>query len=222
MAIPTLTWNIPTSPAVLLLAINCSNHAPAIEESRLLKLFSLLNFPLRHRLDELRPRLYRLAYSWCHDAALADDLAQEALIKALARSDQLRDVQALESWLFSILNNCWRDHLRARREFVDVDDLDDAIFDESPSQEQRYASRQTIQRVRLAIAGLPLGQRQVVTLVDIEECSYAQVARILDVPVGTVMSRLSRARQALKQHFMAEQAASDQAIRKQTTIRRIK
>jgi RNA polymerase sigma-70 factor (ECF subfamily) len=195
----------------------------ATEESCLLKLFSLLNFPLRRRLEELRPRLYRLAYSWCHDAALADDLAQDALIKALARSEQLRDAQALESWLFSILNNCWRDHLRARREFTDVDDLDDAIVDDAPSPEQRYASRQTIQRVRLAIAGLPLGQRQVVTLVDIEECGYAEVAAILGVPVGTVMSRLARARLALRRHFMTEQTQSERPITAdRAAIRRVK
>jgi len=196
---------------------------PATQELRLLKLFSLLNFPLRRRIEVLRPRLYRLAYSWCHDAALADDLAQEALIKALARGEQLRDEQALEGWLFSILNNCWRDHLRARREFTDVDDLDDAIVDDAPSPEQRYASRQTIQRVRLAIAGLPLGQRQVVTLVDIEECGYAEVAAILGVPVGTVMSRLARARQALRQHFMTEQTQGEQPLAaNRAALRRVK
>ena len=186
----------------------------------MLTLFSLFNFPLRRRLEELRPRLYRLAYSWCHDAALADDLAQEALIKALARSEQLRDAQALESWLFSILNNCWRDHLRGRREFADIADIDEAIVDEALSPEQRYASRQTVQRVRLAIAGLPIGQRQVITLVDIEECSYAAVAAILDLPVGTVMSRLARARQALRQHFMAEQ--TPQMTSQRAAIRRVK
>ena len=186
----------------------------------MLTLFSLFNFPLRRRLEELRPRLYRLAYSWCHDAALADDLAQEALIKALARSEQLRDAQALESWLFSILNNCWRDHLRGRREFADIADIDEAIVDEALSPEQRYASRQTVQRVRLAIAGLPIGQRQVITLVDIEECSYAAVAAILDLPVGTVMSRLARARQALRQHFMAEQ--TPQMTPQRAAIRRVK
>lgn len=185
-------------------------------------LFSLLNFPARRRLEALRPRLHRLAYAWCHDAVLADDLVQDCLAKALVRSDQLRDEQALESWLFSILNNCWRDHLRARREFVDVAELDAAIFSDAPGPEQNYASRQTTQRVRHAIASLPLGQRQVITLVDIEESTYAEVARILDVPVGTVMSRLSRARLALKQHFMADQAAGDQAIRSQMTIRRVK
>lgn len=167
--------------------------------------FSLLNFAARRRLEALRPRLHRLAYAWCHDAALADDLVQDTLAKALTRSEQLRDEQALESWLFSILNNCWRDHLRARRDFVDVSELDEAIYSEEPGPEQNYASRQTIQRVRHAIARLPIGQRQVITLVDIEECSYADVARILDVPVGTIMSRLSRARQALKQHLMADQ-----------------
>lgn len=185
-------------------------------------LFSLLNFPARRRLEALRPRLRRLAYAWCHDAALADDLVQDALAKALVRSEQLRDEQALESWLFSILNNCWRDHLRARREFLDVAELDEAIFSDEPGPEQRYASSQTVMRVRRAIACLPLGQRQVVTLVDIEECSYAEVAGILDVPVGTVMSRLSRARQSLKQQFMAEQAAAEQAVRNRPTIRRVK
>jgi RNA polymerase sigma-70 factor, ECF subfamily len=185
-------------------------------------LFSLLNFPTRRRLDALRPRLHRLAYAWCHDAVLADDLVQDTLTKALVRGDQLRDEQALESWLFTILNNCWRDHLRARREFLDMAELEETILSESPGPEQNYASNQTTQRVRHAIAGLPLGQRQAITLVDIEECTYAEVARILDVPVGTVMSRLSRARQALKQHFMAEQAASDLVVRKHTTIRRVK
>jgi RNA polymerase sigma-70 factor (ECF subfamily) len=165
------------------------------------KLFSLLNFAGRRRLEAMRPRLYRLAYAWCHDAALADDLVQDTLAKALTRGDQLRDEQALESWLFSVLNNVWRDHLRARREFLDVDELDEAIYSEEAGPEERYASRQTTQRVRRAIAALPLGQRQAITLVDIEELSYARVAEVLGIPVGTVMSRLARGRQALRGHL---------------------
>lgn len=187
------------------------------------KILSLLHFSARRRLEELRPRLVRLAYAWCHDAALADDLVQECLAKALGRWDQLRDEQALESWLFSILNNCWRDHLRGRKDFLDVEELDEVVLSEAPGPEQDYASRQTTRRVRRAIAGLPLGQRQVVTLVDIEECSYADVARILGVPVGTVMSRLHRARQSLREYFMAEQASADMAVRDfKTKIRRVK
>ena len=185
-------------------------------------LFSLLNFPARRRLEVLRPRLHRLAYAWCHDAALADDLVQDTLAKALTRSEQLRDEQALESWLFSILNNCWRDHLRARRDFVDVSELDEAIYSEEPGPEQHYASRQAVQRVRRAIARLPIGQRQVITLVDIEECGYADVARILEVPVGTIMSRLSRARQALKQHLSTDQTAPAERADGRPVIRRIK
>lgn len=178
-------------------------------------LFSLLNFPARRRLEAMRPRLYRLAYAWCHDHALADDLAQETVSKALARSSQLREEAAMEGWLFAILNNCWRDHLRGRRDFADVAEIDEVVFAHDDTPERLYAGRQAILRVRKAIAGLPVGQRQVVTLVDIEECTYAEVASILEVPVGTVMSRLARARQALKEKLMAEEAmATRPALRR--------
>lgn len=172
------------------------------------------NFSLRRRLEALRPRLCRLARSWCHDANLAEDLAQETLTRALSRSSQLRDEQALEGWLFSILNNAWRDHLRGRREHLDVDHLDELVLDQAPGPEENYASQQTVARVRRAIAALPLGQRQVVTLVDLEEFAYAEVAKILAVPVGTVMSRLSRARQTLKQHLMAESGSATPILRR--------
>ena len=168
---------------------------------------SLFSFSLRRRLTAMRPRLYRLAYAWCHDTHLADDLAQDALAKAFIRVDQLKDEAVLEGWLFAILNNCWRDHLRKRKEWVDLDDLDEAVLSHDDSPERLYASRQTTLRVRQSIARLPLGQRQVLTLVDIEECSYAQVSAILAIPVGTVMSRLSRARQGLKAAMIADESA---------------
>jgi len=166
---------------------------------------SLFDFPAHRRFTAMRPRLYRLAYAWCHDTHLADDLAQDALAKALTRIGQLREVQALEGWLFSILNNCWRDHLRSGREFEDIDEMDDLVFASEAGPEQQASRRQTRDRVRRAIACLPLGQRQVLTLVDIEECAYAQVAEILGIPVGTVMSRISRARQALRAHLENEE-----------------
>jgi len=173
--------------------------------------------PTRKRIEGMRPKLYRMAYAWCHDAHLADDLTQEALTKALGRSGQLRESEAVGAWLFTILNNCWRDHLRSRREFIDVDELNEVIFDQRPGPEDDYEQHQTCHRVRAAIASLPLAQRQVITLVDIEEHSYADVARILEVPVGTVMSRLTRARQALKSHLLAQEPAS-----RRSQIRRIK
>ena len=149
----------------------------------------------KQRLQESRQRLYRLAYSWCHDAALADDLAQETLEKALKKSGQLRDPAALETWLFSILTNCWRDHFRRSRDMLDIDDLP---LEHEGTPEQDQQQHQVVSEVRSAIAALPLGQRQVVTLVDLEGCSYIEVSNILGVPVGTVMSRLCRARRALK------------------------
>jgi RNA polymerase sigma-70 factor (ECF subfamily) len=167
-------------------------------------LLSFLALSGRRRLEAMRPRLYRLAYAWCHDASLADDLAQDALAKALGRADQLRDEASLESWLFAILNNCWRDHLRSRREFLDVEELDEMVLAHEDSPEHLYARRQATMRVRDAIGALPMAQRQVITLVDIEECSYGQVAQVLGVPVGTVMSRLSRARQAIKKDLSRE------------------
>jgi RNA polymerase sigma-70 factor (ECF subfamily) len=153
---------------------------------------------LAEQIQASRVRLHRLAFAWCHDASLADDLAQEALTRGLSRLDQLRDSARLMSWLFAILNRCWIDHLRGRR-----DDLDDEMLAELPSDlpgPDGHAERQqTVNRVRAAVAALPLGQRQVVTLVDLEDFSYAEVAEILAIPIGTVMSRLCRARVSLRQ-----------------------
>ena len=142
--------------------------------------------------------LYRIAYAWCHDAALADDLVQETLSKAWARRAQLRDEAALKAWMVSIMNHCWLDYLRGRRDFDDVEDLQDELESAAESPEACCNREQVIACVRAAVARLPLGQRQVLTLVDLEEFGYAEVAGILDIPVGTVMSRLSRARASLK------------------------
>ena len=158
-----------------------------------------------------RVRLYRLAFAWCHDAALADDLAQEALTRGLARLEQLRESGRLMGWLFAILNRCWIDHLRARRE-----DLDDETLAELPSDlpgPEAHAERQeTVSRVRAAVASLPLGQRQVLTLVDLEDFSYAEVAEVLAIPIGTVMSRLCRARGSLR-GLLLQPPAAQQRLR---------
>ncbi len=141
-----------------------------------------------------RERLYRLAYSWCHDAMLADDLAQDTLSKAIQKIDQLKNDDSIDSWLFSILNNQWREYLRRSRPCEDIDNM---VFMHEHTPEYWHNRQQTVDRVQLAIADLPVTQRQVVTLVDIEGLSYLQVSKVLDVPMGTVMSRLNRARQAL-------------------------
>lgn len=155
----------------------------------------------RLMLQESRARLYRVAWSWCHDAALADDLVQETLLKAYRKAGQLRDPRAGQAWLFSILSNCFNDHFRRNRETEDIDDHE--IADEE-SPESRSSELQIVRKVRRAIATLSAGQRQVVTLVDLEGFSYIEVAQILGIPVGTVMSRLCRARNALKTRLLGE------------------
>ena len=164
---------------------------------KILSIFNRTN-ELQSKLGQIRPRLYRLAYSWSHNAALADDLAQETLIKALKNASQLRDPAQLNSWLFSILANCLRDHYRQHREMDDIDDLEDYRYAHENTPEEEHSQSQIVLRVRNAISKLPLGQRQVLTLVDLEELSYIEVAAILNIPIGTVMSRLCRARSALK------------------------
>ena len=150
------------------------------------------------QLELMRPKLYRVAYSWSHNASLADDLVQETLVKALNNSHQLREPSLMNSWLFSILANCWRDHFRRHRDMDDIDELDDYRYATHTTPEDAHAQSQIVSRIWDAVAKLPVGQRQVLTLVDLEEFPYVEVAAILSIPIGTVMSRLSRARQSLK------------------------
>ncbi len=154
---------------------------------------------LKTRMEACRPRLYRVAYSWCQDPHLADDLVQESLSKAIKAVAKLRNPDTLESWLFTILSNTWRSHLRAKRDLVEFHE-EKYVDDASP--EQVNQRLETVRTVQQAISELAVGQRQVVTLVDLEGFSYADVASILDIPIGTVMSRLCRARQALKERLL--------------------
>lgn len=159
-------------------------------------------------MEKMRPKLYRVAFSWSHDAALADDLVQETLVKALKNTGQLRDPALFNSWLFSILANCWRDHFRKDRKMEDIDDLEDYRCTTLTTPEDDHSQAQIVSKVRDAVAKLPIGQRQVLTLVDLEEFPYIEVAAILSIPIGTVMSRLSRARQSLK--FLLNELAPQQ------------
>ena len=164
-----------------------------------------------------RPRLYRMAFSWTHDPALADDLVQQTCYQALRKQRHLREIEAADAWLFRILANCLADHHRARREVLTGDEL---LIIEKWTPEHATHEDQIAQRVRKAVAALPLAHRQVVTLVDLEGFSYAAVAQILDIPVGTVMSRLSRGRRALREHLL--DVAAKSGINVPTQVRRIK
>jgi RNA polymerase sigma-70 factor (ECF subfamily) len=160
---------------------------------------------LRQQICEMRPQLFRTAYAWSHDPALADDLAQEAIIKALARLKTLKDENALRAWVFRIMTNCYRDWGRSLRDTVDVDTVDIPCEDCPETQTERA---RIVHDVRRAMTQLSDDHRQVIALVDLEGFAYSEVSAALDVPMGTVMSRLSRARAHLRT-LLLEQSTSD-------------
>jgi RNA polymerase sigma-70 factor (ECF subfamily) len=167
-----------------------------------------------------RGRLYRMAYAWTHDPYLADDLVQQTLCKALNNQRQLRDMAAADAWLFRILANCLTDYRRARREVSHGDDL---ALVENRTPETQTQEQQLVDKVRIAVSRLPLAQCQVVTLVDLEGFTYASVAETLDIPVGTVMSRLCRGRVALRESLMeARSQLPTEQVATITRIRRIR
>lgn len=153
---------------------------------------------LRNEICAQRDRLYRLAWSWCHDQHLADDLVQETQVRALNKLDSLREESRLAVWLTRIMANIYRDQFRKTREETGLE-LEPVEDEETP--ERSINRSQLVQHTRDAIAALNDDQRQIITLVDLSGFSYADTARILDLPVGTVMSRLSRARGKLREQL---------------------
>ena len=149
---------------------------------------------LEKKLEGCRQKMFRIAFSWCHDEMLADDLVQDSLTRALLCLNQLKKPEVIESWVISILNNAWRDHLRRQKEFIDIDEH---IQFSNENPETIHERDRIVQQVRDAIGLLPMGQRQVISLVDLEGMSYNEVSQTLEIPVGTVMSRLNRARNAM-------------------------
>jgi len=177
---------------------------------------SLKSRQVRQRLADYRPNLYRMAYAWCGDRALADDLVQETIVKSLEKAHQLKEMEKFAPWCYRILHNCWLTHLRALKPNVDLDDI---MLSCEDCPEKRYEDLLASEAIQLAIARLPAGQRKVLMLIDLEGFSYREVADILSIPVGTVMSRISRARKALEHslHGLREDGA-----RKVTRLRSIR
>ena len=168
--------------------------------------------------EQRRERLFRIAISWCHDAMQADDLVQDTLGKALLKSNQLSDVEKVDAWLFRILHNTWMEYLRRHKPTLDLDDFDER---DRATPENTLMNQQLTITVRSAVAELSMSQRQVITLIDLEGFAYAEVAEILDIPIGTVMSRLSRARNSLKKSLIGLRKEMTSANQKDY-LRRVK
>lgn len=150
------------------------------------------------QLRELLPRLRRFAVSLTRDSSSADDLVQASLEKALSAWTGRRPEGDLRAWLFSILYRQFVDNHRRSRRYSRMLELFTGAGGEDqyePSVERTVVARTTLQ----AFERLNAEQRALLLWVSVEGLSYKEVAGILEVPVGTVMSRLSRARQALRQ-----------------------
>lgn len=144
------------------------------------------------------PRLRRYARALTGDANAADDLVQDALERALIKQSLWREGTDLRAWLFTVMHNLFINQVRsaAANRLVQIDDVAaDAVADMAYPQ---ATDRLEIRDLDTALQALPEEQRAVVLLIGLEQMTYEEAARVLAVPIGTVMSRLSRGRERLR------------------------
>ncbi len=142
------------------------------------------------------PGLRRYARALVGNAAHADDLVQDCIERALRQADRLREQQRMAGWLRSILHNLYIDELRRKRSRGHEQDIADHVDDCAVSTPP--ADRGAVIDFTRAMDTLSLEHRQVLLLVGIEDMNYREIATELDIPIGTVMSRLARARERLR------------------------
>ncbi|MCL2430171.1 MAG: sigma-70 family RNA polymerase sigma factor [Alphaproteobacteria bacterium] len=155
------------------------------------------------------PALRRYAAVLARNQQDRDDLVHDCLVRALDRWHTRRDDGSLKSWLFAIMHNLFVSHQRKRKLRGEVNPIN-AVWDEKcriPADQERHLEfRDVVQ----ALDRLPEEQRSVLVLVAVEDLSYSEVAKVLDIPIGTVMSRLSRGRERLR--AMMEVNAQSEAV----------
>lgn len=156
-------------------------------------------------IEPLIPALRRYARTLLRDRSAADDLVQDCLERAVANWSQRRDDNP-RSWMFTILHNLAMTRLRsgaAKPRHVAIEDAAEDTFARAPSQEDGLRYKELL----AALARLPEEQKSVLLLTTVEGLSYAEAADVLGVPIGTVMSRLSRARERLLREMDADAGA---------------
>ena len=167
-------------------------------------------------LEFLEP-LYATALRLTRNAADAEDLVQDTFVKALRFSDRFKPGTNLKAWLYTILLNTWRNRRRgAAREAVDIDS---PRVEEAASGQNGPAALETPEQIMLratvrddlqaALDTLPETFREAVWLRDVEEFSYAEIAGIVGIPIGTVMSRISRGRRLLYERLSQARGHAD-------------
>lgn len=155
------------------------------------------------------PALRRFAWSLARRGDEADDLVQDCLERALARGGSFRGQGEARAWLFAILHNLFVSGRRrsARRPAIPLEQAPEPVRE--ASQDHGLGARDLL----AALDRLPEEQRAVLLLVGVEDLSYAEAARALDIPVGTVMSRLSRGRERLRRVLAEAEAPAAPSLR---------
>ena len=148
--------------------------------------------------------LYSYAMVLTRNHAEAEDLVQETYVRAIQAMGRLRPDSNMKGWLFTILRNIWFNQLRKWRngpQMVEIEVGDggaNSIVEPSKDSYDVYVSKMEAEQVRAAIRELPADFREIILLREYEDLSYLEIASILDCPLGTVMSRLGRARAKLR------------------------
>jgi RNA polymerase sigma-70 factor (ECF subfamily) len=175
-----------------------------------------MNDMLAH-VEPMIPALRRYARGLLGDVEASDDVVQDCLEKVVANWHRRRNENP-RSWVFAILHNIAMNRLRQTRRrgsVVSIDDLPEANNATAPTQEQTVFG----QEVMAAIKRLPPDHRSILLLISVEDLTYAGAAKVLEVPLGTVMSRLSRAREQLR---VLLETPSPNALSGIRNIRRVK
>lgn len=164
----------------------------------------IMSDDFREQLISLLPRLRRFAVTLTGDLDEADDLVQQSCEKALLRRDQWQPGSRLDSWMYRIIQNQHIDNRRRAGRRPQAGEGIEAVDVPDRSGEDLHEHRDMLRKASAVIAALPEEQRAVMLLVAVEERSYKEVSELLQIPVGTVMSRLYRARSRVIAQLNAE------------------
>jgi len=152
----------------------------------------------------LRAGVVNVVYRMCGDARLAEEAAQEAFLRAWQHLGSCRPGQPFRAWIYRIAVNAALDVLRRERRLVSLEDLlgrdtgEDCLPESSGGPEETVEARQQAEKVRRAVLALPPASRSVLVLREYGGMSYSEIADALEIPLGTVMSRLNSARSQLR------------------------
>jgi RNA polymerase sigma-70 factor (ECF subfamily) len=174
---------------------------------------------------EYMDNLFSYAMVLTRNRGEAEDLVQETYLRAMRAMTRLRAGSNVKSWLLVILRNIWLNQLRRRRTTPMVVEIDETtanvVVETSKGPHALYVSKRECEQVREAIQHLPVDFREVILLREYEELSYQEIASVLGCPIGTVMSRLARARSKLRPMLSVTLQISDPRMNRRSTPKRL-